>query len=173
MPVSKAREFAVLAGRLNSTMTITDDGEVGSVFLNDVSFGTNTSSDVLSGLLETSLTSFEMSDIKDLDSNATFGQVLTANNETFEFRDIPAVTVDYSEVTNTPAIPVSFSDLTGTLEYAQIANTPDPVLVPTVLTDLNITAGSAGSVLTQKDDGSFSFEEPSTLNAIIMSLALG
>ena len=151
MPVSKARSFAVLAGRLNSTMTITDDGEVGSVFLNDVQFGSNTSSDVLSGLLETSLTSFEMGDITDLDSTANTGQVLTANGSQFEFTDIPVVTVDYSEVTNTPA----------------------PQVVPTTITDLSIAAGSAGSVLTQKVDGSFSFEEPSTLNAIIMSLALG
>ena len=87
MPASKAREFAVLAGRLNSTMTITDDGEVGSVYLNDVKFGTNTSSDVLEGLVQTSLTTFEMADIKDLNSTANTGQVLTANNETFEFRD--------------------------------------------------------------------------------------
>jgi len=173
MPVSKARSFAVLAGRLNSTMTVTEDGEVGSVYLNDVSFGTNTSSEVLSGLVQTSLTSFEMADIKDLNSTANTGQVLTANNDVFEFADIPVVTVDYSEVSNTPAIPVSFSDLTGTLEYAQIANTPDPVSVPTTITDLNIASGSAGAVLTQKDDGSFSFEQPSTLNAIIMSLALG
>ncbi len=171
MPVSKAREFAVLAGRLNSTLTITDDGEVGSVYLNDVRFGSNTSSDVLDGLVQTSLTTFEMADIRDLNSTANTGQVLTANNETFEFRDIP--TVDYSEVENTPAIPVNFSDLTGTLEYTRIANTPPPQTVPSVLTDLNIAAGSAGSVLTQKDDGSFSFEEPSNLSAIIMSLALG
>lgn len=173
MPVSKARSFAVLAGRLNSTMTITDDGEVGSVFLNDVQFGSNTSSDVLSGLLETSLTSFEMGDITDLDSTANTGQVLTANGSQFEFTDIPVVTVDYSEVTNTPAIPTSLNDLTGSLEYAEIANTPAPQVVPTTITDLSIAAGSAGSVLTQKVDGSFSFEEPSTLNAIIMSLALG
>ena len=172
MPVSKARSFAVLAGRLNSTMTITDDGEVGSVYLNDVQFGTNTSSEVLSGLVETSLTSFEMADIKDLNSTANTGQVLTANNLTFEFRDIPEVTVDYSEITSKPAIPTSFNDLSGSLEYAQIANTPAPQTVPTVLTDLNIAAGSAGAVLTQKDDGSFSFEQPSTLNAIIMSIAL-
>ena len=171
MPVSKAREFAVLAGRLNSTLTITDDGEVGSVYLNDVRFGSNTSSDVLDGLVQTSLTTFEMADIRDLDSNANTGQVLTANNSIFEFRDIP--TVDYSEITSTPAIPQNLSDLSGTLEYANIANTPAPQVVPSVLTDLNIAAGSAGAILTQKEDGSFSFEQPSTLNAIIMSLALG
>ena len=170
--VSKARSFAVLAGRLNSTMTITN-GEVGSVFLNDVQFGTNTSSEVLSGLVETSLTSFEMSDIKDLDSNATFGQVLTANNATFEFRDIPAVSVDYSEVTNTPAIPVSFSDLTGTLEYTEIANTPAPQVIPTVLTDLNISDGAAGQTLKTDGSGNFYFDDEETLNSIIFSIALG
>ena len=173
MPVSKARSFAILAGRLNSTMTITDDGEVGSVYLNDVQFGTNTSSEVLSGLVQTSLTSFEMADIKDLNSTANTGQVLTANGSQFEFADIPIVTVDYAEVENTPSIPTSLNDLSGSLEYAEIANTPAPQFVPTTITDLNIASGSAGAVLTQKDDGSFSFEEPSTLNAIIMSLALG
>ena len=171
--VSKAREFAVLAGRLNSTITITDDGEVSSVFLNDVQFGTNTSSDVLSGLLETSLTSFEMSDIKDLDSTANTGQVLTANNDVFEFRDIPAVSVDYSEVTNTPAIPATFSDLSGTLEYAQIANTPAPQVIPTVLTDLNISDGAAGQTLKTDGSGNFYFDDEETLNSIIFSIALG
>lgn len=170
--VSKARSFAVLAGRLNSTMTITN-GEVGSVYLNDVSFGTNTSSEVLSGLVETSLTSFEMSDIKDLDSTANTGQVLTANNDVFEFRDIPAVSVDYSEVTNTPAIPVSFSDLTGSLEYAQIANTPAPQVIPTVLTDLNISDGAAGQTLKTDGSGNFYFDDEETLNSIIFSIALG
>ena len=168
--VSKARSFAVLAGRLNSTMTITN-GEVGSVYLNDVSFGTNTSSEVLSGLVETSLTSFEMSDIKDLDSNATFGQVLTANNATFEFKDIPIV--DYSEITNTPAIPATFSDLSGTFEYTNIANTPAPQVIPTVLTDLNISDGAAGQTLKTDGSGNFYFDDEETLNSIIFSIALG
>ena len=171
MPVSKAREFAVLAGRLNSTMTITDDGEVGSVYLNDVKFGTNTSSDVLEGLVQTSLTTFEMADIKDLNSTANTGQVLTANNETFEFRDIPIV--DYSEVENTPAIPVNFSDLTGTLEYTRIANTPAAQVVPTVLTDLNITDGTAGQTLKTDGSGNFYFDDEETLNSVIFALALG
>ena len=171
MPVSKAREFAVLAGRLNSTLTITDDGEVGSVYLNDVKFGTNTSSDVLEGLVQTSLTTFEMADIKDLNSTANTGQVLTANNETFEFRDIPIV--DYSEVANTPAIPVNFSDLSGTFEYANIANTPPPQVVPTVLTDLNITDGTAGQTLKTDGSGNFYFDDEETLNSVIFALALG
>lgn len=171
MPVSKAREFAVLAGRLNSTLTITDDGEVGSVYLNDVKFGTNTSSDVLDGLVQTSLTTFEMADIRDLNSTANTGQVLTANNETFEFRDIP--TVDYSEVENTPAIPVNFSDLTGTLEYTRIANTPAAQFVPTVLTDLNITDGTAGQTLKTDGSGNFYFDDEETLNSVIFALALG
>lgn len=173
MPVSKAREFAVLAGRLNSTLTITDDGEVGSVYLNDVKFGSNTSSDVLDGLVQTSLTTFEMADIRDLNSTATTGQVLTANNDVFEFRDLPEVTVDYSQVENTPTIPVSFSDLTGTLEYTEIANTPPPQTVPTVLTDLNITDGTAGQTLKTDGSGNFYFDDEETLNSVIFALALG
>lgn len=173
MPVSKARSFAILAGRLNSTMTITDDGEVGSVYLNDVQFGTNTSSEVLSGLVETSLTSFEMADIKDLNSTANTGQVLTANGSQFEFADIPIVTVDYAEVQNTPAIPISFNDLLGSLEYTNIANTPAPQTVPTVLTDLNITDGSAGQTLKTDGSGNFYFDDEETLNSIIFSIALG
>ena len=177
---SKARGFATLANRLTATMDLED----GKVYINDLYFGANSSSDIIDNLVTTSLSTFYLSEVEDVSTeNAAEGQVLTVtadgkfnfqNNaareihsildlgildgaantiltakgdSTFEFLPAEVQIVDYEDVTNTPSIPSS-------------------------LTDLGLT-GTEGQVLTANSSGGFEFRDPDTLNAIIMSLALG
>jgi hypothetical protein len=64
-----------------------------------------------------------------------------------------ATSGDYDDLTNTPA----FADVALSGDYTDLINIPEIALV---LTDLGITDGTNGQVLTTDGDGNFTFEDP-------------
>jgi len=68
--------------------------------------------------------------------------------------DVPDVVVDYADIINKP----TFSDVAFSGDYADLTNTPT-LNIPETLTDLGITDGTVGQVLTTDGAGTFTFED--------------
>jgi len=68
--------------------------------------------------------------------------------------DVPDVVVDYADIINKP----TFATVATTGDYADLINTPT-LNIPTTLTDLGITDGTVGQVLTTDGAGTFTFED--------------
>ena len=78
-------------------------------------------------------------------NDGTDGQYLTINSSgVLEYRDLPSESVDYNDITNTPIIPSS-------------------------LTDLGILQGSQGQVLVSNGTGTFQFETLQTVENVEFS----
>jgi len=90
--------------------------------------------------------------------------VITVGNVTDRFLKFTAGAwrpskVQYAEVQNTPTDISDFTDTTGLLfsgDYTDLSNTPS---IPSVLTDLGITDGADGQVLTTDGLGNFAFQD--------------
>lgn len=68
--------------------------------------------------------------------------------------DSPDIVVAWDEIINKP----TFADVAFSGDYADLTNTPT-LNIPTVLTDLNITDGTDGQVLTTDGAGGFTFQD--------------
>lgn len=68
--------------------------------------------------------------------------------------DLPDVVVDYADIINKP----TFATVALSGDYNDLINTP-VLSIPTTLTDLGITDGTAGQVLTTDGAGTFTFED--------------
>jgi hypothetical protein len=68
--------------------------------------------------------------------------------------DAPDIVIDYADVINKP----TFATVATTGDYADLINTP-AINIPTTITDLGITDGTADQVLTTDGAGNFSFSD--------------
>lgn len=68
--------------------------------------------------------------------------------------DAPDIVVDYADIINKPTL----ATVATSGDYADLTNTPT-LNIPTVLTDLGITDGTADQVLTTDGAGNFSFSD--------------